>query len=91
MATFPDTTPRDSWQRTSKECTLSPAQVINQVRAVKHEQRDILHALMQRSAGVHAGSDRAREIAATRAALESARQFNSSVRVAAPPAPAGQP
>jgi len=73
------------------KCTLSPAQVINQVRAVKHEQRDILHALMQRSAGVHAGSDRAREIAATRAALESARQFNSSVRVAAPPAPAGQP
>lgn len=73
------------------QCTLSPTQIVNKVRAVKHEQRDILHALMKRSAGVHAGSDRAQEIAATRAALESARRFNGSVRLAAPPAPAGQP
>lgn len=62
---------------------LTPAQIINEVRAVKHEQRSILHVLMQRSAGARPGSGRAQEIAATRAALESARQFNWSLRVAA--------
>lgn len=62
---------------------LTPAQIINQVRAVKHEQRTILRDLMQRSAGARPGSGRAQEIAATRAALESARQFNWNLRVAA--------
>ena len=69
---------------------LTPAQIINQVRAVKHEQQAVLRGLMQRSAGVRAGSDRARAIVATRAALESARQFNWDVRVVALPAPAGK-
>lgn len=62
---------------------LAPVQIINQVRAVKHEQQAILRDLMQGSAGARPGSRRAQEIAATRAALESARQFNWDLRVAA--------
>lgn len=70
---------------------LTPAQITNQVRAVKHEQRAILHGLMQRSAGTRAGSDRAHEITATRAAIAAARQFSWDVRVAASSAQGGTP
>lgn len=68
---------------------LTPAQIVNQVRAVKHEQQAVLHGLMQRSAGVRGGSAHAQQVTATRAAVHAARQFNWDVRVAASPARTG--
>lgn len=70
---------------------LTPRQVMNRVSAVKHQQQGILRDLMQRSAGTRAGSDRAHEITATRAAIAAARQFSWEVRVAVSSAQGGTP
>lgn len=67
---------------------LTPRQVMNRVSAVKHQQRDILRDLMQRSAGARGGSAHARQIAATREVVHAVRHLSWEVRVA--PAPALQ-
>jgi len=72
----------------AKTHALTPRQIMNHARALKHEQQDVLRDLMQRSAGARGGSAHARQIAATREVVQAVRHLSWEVRVA--PAPAQQ-